>query len=289
MKCNNTTRARPALGEHFSSHRRANAAVPVACGYTLKSVGTDSVSPIPCARSEKFGTRMKTVMKYRTIIVILVLTAVLAYVYVDRNRRIDILHRAADAAASAEQSAVSEMHTLRRSQSHYMHLYNMYAATERHRQYGDVADNVAIFYGRQRDFVPIEDVTEKIVCPKPVKKLPDGFTFYGFRNIVLNRTGQLPLFYSMSYQGNHGFIRDRDEFDSLIDLGNPGPGRIVRLTQSQAANLLATAPKPLTRTGKLCHPILVQHRRRRRRRDRRLLLWRASLSVGERSLQADRR
>ncbi len=197
---------------------------------------------------------MKTVMKYRTIIVILVLTAVLAYVYVDRNRRIDILHRAADAAASAEQSAVSEMHTLRRSQSHYMHLYNMYAATERHRQYGDVADNVAIFYGRQRDFVPIEDVTEKIVCPKPVKALPDGFTFYGFRNIVLNRTGQLPLFYSMSYQGNHGFIRDRDEFDSLIDLGNPGPGRIVRLTQLQAANLLATAPKPLTRTGSYVTP-----------------------------------
>ena len=76
------------------------------------------------------------------------------------------------------------------------------------------------------------------IAPKPVKPLPDGFTFYGIRNIVLNRAGKSPLFYSATYQGNHAFVRDRDEFDSLIDLDAPGTGRIVRLSEAQAAGLM---------------------------------------------------
>ncbi len=190
--------------------------------------------------------------------IVAVLIGSIVYLHKDRNgamRSVQAEYQQQLTALLARQTELERANALlKRSQAHYMHLYNMYAATERHRQYGEAADNVSIFYREQRNFVPIESVTEKIVCPKPVKKLPDGFTFYGVRNIVLGRSGQSPLFYSMSYLGNHAFIRDKDEFDSLIDLGNPGQGRIVRLTEAQAANLMAGAPKPLTRNGSYTTP-----------------------------------
>ncbi|HKY88219.1 MAG TPA: hypothetical protein VJL90_15785 [Pseudorhodoplanes sp.] len=196
-------------------------------------------------------------MKYRGVaatMMVAIVAGLIGYLYIERNRTVRAERQQTLALAVQHEELKRSNARLARSQSHYMHLYNMYAATERHRQYGIAADNVAIFYGKARDFARIEDVTEKIVCPKPVKKIPSGFTFYGVRNIVLNRTGKPALFYSASYQGNFAFVRDRDEFDSLIDLGNPGKGGIVQLKQSQAANLMAGAPKPLTRNGSFITP-----------------------------------
>jgi hypothetical protein len=196
-------------------------------------------------------------MKYRAIaatMMVAIVGGLIGYLYIERNRTVRAERQQTLALAGQHEELKRSHARLARSQSHYMHLYDMYAATERQRQYGVAADNVAIFYGKARDFARIEDVTDKIVCPKPVKKVPHGFTFYGVRNVVLNRAGKPALFYSASYQGNFAFIQDRDEFDSLIDLGNPGKGGIVRLKPSQAANLMAGAPKPLTRNGSFITP-----------------------------------
>jgi hypothetical protein len=201
------------------------------------------------------------VRKYHGVALAILVTALIgSIVYLHKDRK-----RAVRAVQAEQQQQLITMATrqaeleranalLQRSQVHYMRLYDIYAATERYRQYGEVSDKVAIFYGQQKHFVPIQSVTEKIVCPKPVKPLPDGFTFYGIRNTVLNRAGKAPLFYSASYQGNHTFVRDRDEFDSLIDLGDPGPGRIVRLSESQAAGLMRGVPMPQTRNGSYITP-----------------------------------
>lgn len=186
--------------------------------------------------------------------VVIVLCLALVYVYLERNQKVKVLNRQANASAEAVLAAVMETHATRRSQAHYQHLYNMYAATERHRQYGVASDNVALFYDKARDFIPIEDVTEQTICPKPVKQLPDGFTFYGIRNIVLNRRDDSALFYSVSYQGNHKYIRDKDEFDSLIDLGRTGDKKIVHMKADQAANLMAGAPRKMTRNGSYITP-----------------------------------
>jgi hypothetical protein len=200
---------------------------------------------------------MQAVRKYQGVAVAILVTALIGsivYLYQDRTRTVRTERQNIIALQMRKAELERANALLQRSQEHYMRLYDIYAATERYRQYGEVSDKVAIFYGQQKHFVPIESVTEKIVCPKPVKQLPNGFTFYGIRNIVLNRTGKAPLFYSASYQGSHTFVRDRDEFDSLIDLGNPGPGRVVRLPESQAANLMRGVPMPQTRNGSYVTP-----------------------------------
>ena len=210
---------------------------------------------------------MHVVRKYQAVAFAALVAALIgSIVYLHKDRK-----RAVRAVQAEQQQQFLSMATrqaeleranaeLLRAQAHYVHLYGLYAGIERYRQYGAAADNLAIFYRRQKDFVPIESVTEKTVCPKPVKRLPNGFTYYGIRNVILGRTGQAPLLYSISYMGSHAFVRDRDDFDSLIDLGNPGAGRIVRLPESQAANLMSRAPKPLTRNGSFITPFSFNSR-----------------------------
>lgn len=210
---------------------------------------------------------MHVVRKYQAVAFAALVAALIgSIVYLHKDRK-----RAVRAVQAEQQQQFLSMATrqaeleranaeLLRAQAHYVHLYDLYAGIERYRQYGVAADNLAIFYRRQKDFVPIESVTEKTVCPKPVKRLPNGFTYYGIRNTILGRTGRAPLLYSISYMGNHAFVRDRDEFDSLIDLDNPGAGRIVHFPESQAANLMSRAPKPLTRNGSFITPFSFNSR-----------------------------
>lgn len=192
---------------------------------------------------------------------VVILSTLLGYVYVERNRKIKLNQRAtaevvkaAEAAEAAANAAAATIAALRREQSHYLHLYKQYSATERHRQYGLADENVAIYFGTAGDFIPIEKLTETLICPKPVKDPPDGFTFYAVRNAVLERKGSAPLFYSMSYYGPSAAIRDKDWFDSLLDLGALGDARSIFLPASRAAGLMEAAPKPLTRNGSFFTP-----------------------------------
>jgi hypothetical protein len=210
---------------------------------------------------------MQSFLNYRTAVLAAVFAGLIGsivYLHKDSKRTVRAVqaeHQQLLLSMATRQAELERANAeLQRAQAHYVHLYDLYAAMARYRQYGELSDNVAIFHREQKDFVPIESVTEKLICPKTVKKLPNGFTYFGIRNIVLGRKGQAPLFYSISYMGNHAFIRDRDEFDSLIDLGNPGAGRIVRLPESQAANLMSRAPRPLTRNGSFITPFSFNSR-----------------------------
>lgn len=151
-------------------------------------------------------------------------------------------------------SLITENSELLRAQKHYMHLYGLYADVERHSQYGIASDNLSIYYDKLPDFVRIESITEKTICPKPVKALPNGFTFYAARNLVLNRKDKAPLLYSMSYMGGAKFITNRDQFDSLIDLANLNETRIDFLTESEAAGLMSNSPKNYMRNGSYLSP-----------------------------------
>jgi hypothetical protein len=172
---------------------------------------------------------MQSFLNYRTAVLAAVFAGLIGsivYLHKDSKRTVRAVqaeHQQLLLSMATRQAELERANAeLQRAQAHYVHLYDLYAAMARYRQYGELSDNVAIFHREQKDFVPIESVTEKLICPKTVKKLPNGFTYFGIRNIVLGRKGQAPLFYSISYMGNHAFIRDRDEFDSLIAI--PGRG-----------------------------------------------------------------
>lgn len=196
---------------------------------------------------------LKTRMRI-SLAVVTALIVIVGYVAIERSQKVKQVRRQLHdtQVQLGEQIYAANMQAsvMQRAQRHYMLLYEKYAGVERVHQYGTANDSVALFYKRLNAFTPIETVTEKTICPKPVKALPDGYTFFGIRNIVLRRKGAAPLLYSTSYNGNHAFIRDRDTFDLLLDLGNVVEEKIVRLSADQAANMMDNAPsRVLTRNG----------------------------------------
>lgn len=96
--------------------------------------------------------------------------------------------------------------------------HSEYAAELRRVQYGEATNGInELLVAHKKEFIPIESVTESVVCSKKTNTVFDkDFIYWGARILPLKQKGQ-QAFYAISYLGAGDFAHSNKSFDSFVN------------------------------------------------------------------------